>query len=130
MDLDEDGWLDLYVANDVSRNALFRNRGNGTFEDVAEVSHVSDYRSSMGIAVGDWNGDGAQDLFLTHWLAQGNALYDNQLHRRRRDGASAHRSPSWTRRTGSGSASSRWISSGGRRRSSTTTTTAGSTCSS
>ena len=82
VDLDEDGWLDLYVANDVSRNVLFRNRGNGTFEDVAELAHVSDYRSSMGIAVGDWNGDGAQDLFLTHWLAQGNALYDNQLHRR------------------------------------------------
>jgi tetratricopeptide (TPR) repeat protein len=82
VDLDEDGWLDLYVANDVSRNALFRNRGNGTFEEMAEVAHVSDYRSSMGIAVGDWNGDGAQDLFLTHWLAQGNALYDNQLHRR------------------------------------------------
>jgi enediyne biosynthesis protein E4 len=87
VDLDEDGWLDLYVANDVSKNALFRNRGDGTFEDVAEVAHVSDYRSSMGIAVGDWNGDGAQDLFLTHWLAQGNALYDNQLHRARRTGS-------------------------------------------
>ena len=80
-DLDEDGWPDLYVANDVSQNSLFRNRGDGTFENVAETAHASDYRSSMGIAVGDWNGDGAQDLFLTHWLAQGNALYDNQLHR-------------------------------------------------
>jgi tetratricopeptide (TPR) repeat protein len=80
-DLDEDGWPDLYVANDVSQNALFRNRGDGTFQNVAETAHASDYRSSMGIAVGDWNGDGAQDLFLTHWLAQGNALYDNQLHR-------------------------------------------------
>jgi len=90
VDLDEDGRLDLYVANDVSRNVLYRNRGDGTFEDVAEVAHVSDYRSSMGIAVGDWNGDGAQDLFLTHWLAQGNALYDNQLHRPR-DGRQARR---------------------------------------
>ena len=79
VDLDEDGWLDLYVANDVSQNALFRNLGNGTFRDIAEVARVSDYRSSMGIAVGDWNGDGTQDLFLTHWLAQGNALYDNLL---------------------------------------------------
>ena len=78
-DLDEDGWLDLYVANDVSQNALFRNLGNGTFRDIAEVARVSDYRSSMGIAVGDWNGDGTLDLFLTHWLAQGNALYDNLL---------------------------------------------------
>jgi Flp pilus assembly protein TadD len=81
VDLDEDGWPDLYVANDVSRNALYRNRGDGTFEEIAEQAHASDYRSSMGIAVGDWNGDGAQDLFLTHWLAQGNALYDNQLRR-------------------------------------------------
>jgi enediyne biosynthesis protein E4 len=88
-DLDEDGWLDLYVANDVSRNALFRNRGDGTFEDVAEVAHVSDHRSSMGIAVGDWNGDGAQDLFLTHWLAQGNALFVNQLYRARPTGSRA-----------------------------------------
>ena len=110
-------------------NALFRNRGDGTFEDIAEVAHVSDHRSSMGIAVGDWNGDGAQDLFLTHWLAQGNALFDNQLHRpRRRD--RARRSASWTRRTGSGSASNRWTSSAGRRRSSTTTTTGDSICSS
>ena len=76
VDLDDDGWLDLYVANDVSQNALFRNLGNGTFADIAEIARVSDYRSSMGIAVGDWNGDGTQDLFLTHWLAQGNALYD------------------------------------------------------
>ena len=78
VDLDEDGWLDLYVANDVSRNSLFRNTGNGKFEDIGERARVSDYRSSMGIAVGDWNGDGHQDFFLTHWLAQGNALYVNK----------------------------------------------------
>jgi tetratricopeptide (TPR) repeat protein len=83
VDLDEDGWPDLYVANDVSQNALFKNLGNGTFRDIAEVARVGDYRSSMGIAVGDWNGDGTQDLFLTHWLAQGNALYDNHLRKDR-----------------------------------------------
>lgn len=77
VDLDDDGWPDLYVGNDVSDNLLFRNRRDGTFEDISHASRVADYRSSMGIAVGDWNGDGRQDLFLTHWLAQGNALYDN-----------------------------------------------------
>ena len=82
VDLDEDGWPDLYVGNDVSQNALYRNLGNGRFEEIGESARVSEYRSSMGIAVGDWNGDGTQDLFLTHWLAQGNALYDNQLLRR------------------------------------------------
>jgi hypothetical protein len=78
-DLDEDGWLDLYVANDQSDNVLFRNRGNGTFENISHAARVADYRSAMGIAVGDWNGDGAQDLFLTHWIAQENALYTSLL---------------------------------------------------
>jgi TolA-binding protein len=78
-DFDEDGWPDLYVANDVSDNALFRNRGDGTFAEVSRPARVADYRSSMGIAVGDWDGDGDQDLFLTHWIAQENALYSNQL---------------------------------------------------
>ena len=77
VDLDGDGWLDLYVGNDVSDNLLYHNRRDGTFEDISHAARVADYRSSMGIAVGDWNGDGRQDLFLTHWLAQGNALYDN-----------------------------------------------------
>lgn len=79
VDLDGDGWLDLYVANDQSDNALFRNLGNGKFADISHSARVADYRSAMGIAVGDWDNDGAQDLFLTHWLAQENALYTNQL---------------------------------------------------
>ncbi len=79
VDLDGDGWLDVYVANDQSDNALFRNLGNGKFTDISHSARVADYRSAMGIAVGDWDNDGAQDLFLTHWLAQENALYTNQL---------------------------------------------------
>jgi tetratricopeptide (TPR) repeat protein len=78
-DFDGDGWLDLYVANDQSDNAMFRNLGNGKFSDISHSARVADYRSAMGIAVGDWDNDGAQDLFLTHWLAQENALYTNQL---------------------------------------------------
>src|SRR5688572_6081090 len=78
-DFDEDGWPDLYVANDVSDNALYRNLGNGKFVDVGRASRVADYRSSMGIAIGDWDGDGDQDMFLTHWIAQENALYTNLL---------------------------------------------------
>ena len=78
-DFDGDGWSDLYVANDQSDNAFFRNLGNGKFADISHASRVADYRSAMGIAVGDWDNDGAQDLFLTHWLAQENALYTNQL---------------------------------------------------
>jgi len=77
VDLDADGLPDLYVANDVSDNALYRNLGDGSFEDVSYPSLVADYRGSMGIAVGDWDRDLDLDLFLTHWIAQENALYSN-----------------------------------------------------
>ena len=77
VDLDEDGWPDLYVANDVSDNVLYRNLGDGTFEEISHRALVADYRGAMGIAVGDWDGDTDVDLFLTHWIAQENALYNN-----------------------------------------------------
>jgi tetratricopeptide (TPR) repeat protein len=79
VDFDGDGWPDLYVANDQSDNVLFRNLGDGTFEEISHAARVADYRSAMGIAVGDWDGDGDQDMFVTHWLAQENALYSNRL---------------------------------------------------
>ncbi len=80
-DLDDDGWPDLYVANDVSDNLLYRNLGNGTFRDISHSARVADYRSAMGLAVGDWDGDQDMDIFITHWIAQENALYDNQRDR-------------------------------------------------
>jgi len=78
-DFDEDGLPDLYVANDVSDNMLFRNQGDGTFENISYQALVADYRGSMGIAVGDWDGDLDLDLFITHWIAQENALYSSLL---------------------------------------------------
>jgi len=77
-DLDDDGWLDLYVANDISDNAFYHNTGNG-FEDISHAAWVADYRGAMGLAAGDWNRDGDDDLFITHWVAQENALYDSLL---------------------------------------------------
>jgi tetratricopeptide (TPR) repeat protein len=77
-DFDADGLLDLYVANDISDNALFLNKG-GTFEDASLSAWVADYRGAMGLAAGDWNRDGDDDLFVTHWVAQENALYDSRL---------------------------------------------------
>ena len=77
-DLNDDGWLDLYVANDISDNALYLNR-EGRLEDVSHAAWVADYRGAMGLAAGDWNRDGDDDLFVTHWVAQENALYDSRL---------------------------------------------------
>lgn len=76
-DLTGDGWPDLYVANDVSDNRLYRNRGDGAFEDISHEARVADYRGAMGLAVGDWDEDEDLDLFISHWIAQENALYTN-----------------------------------------------------
>ncbi|HEX6199042.1 MAG TPA: FG-GAP-like repeat-containing protein, partial [Thermoanaerobaculia bacterium] len=80
-DFDDDGRLDLYVANDVSDNALSLNRpdGGGGFEDAGLAAWVADYRGAMGLAAGDYDRDGDDDLFVTHWIAQENALYDSLL---------------------------------------------------
>jgi hypothetical protein len=74
-DFDGDGWPDLYVANDVSDNAMFLNLGGGRFRDVSHSAWVADYRGAMGLGIGDWDGSGRFDIFITHWLAQENALY-------------------------------------------------------
>ncbi len=77
-DFDDDGWLDLYVANDISDNVLYHNV-KGRFTDVSHAAWVADYRGAMGLAAGDWNRDGDDDLFVTHWIAQENALYDSHF---------------------------------------------------
>jgi hypothetical protein len=76
-DLDGDGLPEIYVANDVSDNALFRNLGGGAFADVSHTSCTADYRGAMGLAVEDVDGDGRPEILVTHWLAQENALYHN-----------------------------------------------------
>jgi hypothetical protein len=78
-DFDGDGWPDLYVANDISDNVMYRNLGNGRFRDISHAAWVADYRGAMGLAVGDWDGDLDADIFVTHWMAQENALYSNLL---------------------------------------------------
>src|SRR5918996_3955158 len=73
-DVDADGHPDLYVTNskEGSRNRLYRNRGDGTFEDVAERFGVADVNQhgsgvSMGAVFGDYDNDGFEDLFLYKW---------------------------------------------------------------
>lgn len=77
IDINNDDLPDLYVTNDVSDNMLYRNMGDGTFMNISYSAKIADYRGSMGLAVGDWNGDEDLDFFISHWIAQENALYDN-----------------------------------------------------
>jgi hypothetical protein len=73
-DYDRDGWPDIYVTTSRtgSRNALYRNLGNGRFQDVASELGVADVNDpgagvSMGSVWGDYNNDGYEDLFLYRW---------------------------------------------------------------
>jgi len=79
-DGDDDGWTDLYVANDSVRNFLFRNRGDGTFEDVtlrAGVGYSQDGRTQagMGTEAGDLDGDGRPELVVTNLDDETNTVY-------------------------------------------------------
>ncbi len=82
VDIDDDGWLDLAVANDSVPNYLYRNRHDGTFEDISyasgfALSEDGREQASMGIAVGDYNRDGKVDLFTTTFSDDYKTLYRN-----------------------------------------------------
>jgi enediyne biosynthesis protein E4 len=79
-DYDDDGDLDLYVANDSDPNYLYRNEGNGTFREVGVWSGCAldtngAAQASMGIAVGDVTGDGRLDIFVTNFAQDFSTLY-------------------------------------------------------
>ncbi|HZP16729.1 MAG TPA: VCBS repeat-containing protein, partial [Terriglobales bacterium] len=88
-DFDGDGWPDLYVANDISENKLYLNR-RGTFVDAGRSAWVEEYRGSMGLAVADFDRDGDDDLFISHWVAQGYALYQSLLSEQKGMGSDLH----------------------------------------
>jgi len=82
-DLDEDGWIDLYVANDMMPNQLWKNRGDGTFVDRALLAGCAVNRdgaaeAGMGAAAVDLEDDGDLDLFVTHLRDETNTLYRAQ----------------------------------------------------
>ena len=81
-DADADGWTDVYVANDGEPNLLWINQRDGTFTNGALLAGVAlndNGRSegSMGVDAGDFDGDGDEDLFMTHLTRETNTLYVN-----------------------------------------------------
>jgi hypothetical protein len=82
-DVDRDGWPDIYVANDTVRNFLYRNKGDGTFEDVTYAAGVGfdsngKPRAGMGVDCGDVDGNGLPDFFVTNYSEELNALFLNR----------------------------------------------------
>lgn len=80
VDDDADGLPDLYVANDMTANLLFRNIGGARFEEEGLSSGVAysdrgEPEAGMGVAAGDLNGDGQVEIFVTHLDRQSNAVY-------------------------------------------------------
>ena len=81
-DYNGDGWLDLYVANDATPNQLWINQKDGTFVDEGPLAGVAlnaagNPEGSMGVASGDYDRDGDEDLFVTNIIAETFALYTN-----------------------------------------------------
>ncbi|HEY0003267.1 MAG TPA: CRTAC1 family protein [Pyrinomonadaceae bacterium] len=84
-DYDNDGWMDIYLVNSGAsdfftpttplKNALYRNNRDGTFTDVTDKAGVAGGRFGMGVAAGDYDGDGWQDIYVTNYGR--NILYRN-----------------------------------------------------
>jgi hypothetical protein len=82
-DFDNDGWPDIYVANDSTASALYRNKKNGTFEDVAveagcALSPDGKPQAGMGVSAGDYDLDGNLDLVKTNFAGDTPSLYHSQ----------------------------------------------------
>jgi hypothetical protein len=83
IDYDNDGWIDLFVANDTQPNKLYRNRGNGTFSDEGMVAGVAFNemgvaRAGMGVDAGDFDRSGKQSLVIGNFTNEMIALYRNE----------------------------------------------------
>jgi len=81
-DFDNDGWPDIYVANDSTSSALYHNNGDGTFTDIAieaGVAFSADGKSQagMGVAAADYDGDGYLDIVKTNFAGDTSSLYHN-----------------------------------------------------
>ena len=81
-DFNDDGWMDIYVANDGDPNQLWINQKNGTFTNEALLAGAAINRNGqaeagMGVDAGDFDGNGTDDIFITHLMDETNTLYVN-----------------------------------------------------
>ena len=81
-DLDNDGWPDIYVANDSSTATLYQNQKDGTFKDIAveagaALSPEGKPQAGMGVSIGDYNRDGNLDIVKTNFAGDTDSLYTN-----------------------------------------------------
>jgi len=81
-DFDEDGWVDIFVANDSTPNFLYHNNGDGTFKEIGfnsgtAVNENGSEQGCMGVTVSDYDHDGRLDLFVTNFDDDYNILYHN-----------------------------------------------------
>jgi enediyne biosynthesis protein E4 len=102
-DFDNDGLIDLYVANDSTPNYLYHNNGNGTFKDIgfdagAAVNEDGREQASMGVDAGDYDGDGYFDIFTTNFVDDYSTLYHNDAGKEFSDvsNPSGLAAPGWT----------------------------------
>ncbi|HXM36394.1 MAG TPA: CRTAC1 family protein [Pyrinomonadaceae bacterium] len=84
-DFDEDGFVDIFVANDSTPNFFYHNNGDGTFKEIGFISGTAvngsgSEQGSMGVTVGDYDHDGKLDLFITNFEDEYNTLYHNDGH--------------------------------------------------
>ena len=82
-DYDDDGDMDVYIANDADQNFLYSNNGDGTFTDVSLTAGVGfsedgEAENGMGADFGDYDNDGRLDLVVTNFQDQTNTLYHNE----------------------------------------------------
>ena len=79
-DIDNDGWLDLFVGNEQGQSHLFRNRGDGTFEDIAHSAGVDRDGMTKSVVAGDYDNDGYVDFYVSNLNGE-NFLYHNNHNR-------------------------------------------------